>query len=439
MATQTIQQQTGKSPAQAFWDGKMEAHPTLHGILAIIGEIAGFFLNGHFLVAAGRWVIRVSGYVAETALLFAVLWISGTSVAPSFVELLMSADQMQHFISVALITLALIPEIILANAIINSLSHWIAAFREKKVYLWVWAVLFTIPTLLFLGLTAITLNSLGSNGGNFVQATTNIVNWRLDAGWTYGLLEVVYIGVRKLLPQYANSVQLAVAQTPLITPTSIDYEQIAKSLLPLISDVSSQQIQGLQTQITLAHERLEQIEVVQDSVQTQNNLVEDLGESIRQTQNKLDQLLAQSLSQSSSKVIPSLGENFYKTQSETDPNLQGTLPPKSAKTFERVTGDLSAISIKSQPRITKDLGKVSGQTRKESQPKETAESASKQYAITKKEAALQRHCSIKDIEQGIDDGVIKLYANTEKVLVSSLKNFVAKRRLKLVQDRENVG
>src|SRR6266487_4190195 len=90
-----------ESAARRFWRSKMQKHPNLAGTLAIAGEVAGFFLNGHFIVALARWMIRVGGYVAESALLFAVLWISATSVAPDLIELVMSAKTMQYLVNKA--------------------------------------------------------------------------------------------------------------------------------------------------------------------------------------------------------------------------------------------------------------------------------------------------------------------------------------------------
>lgn len=190
------------SPARRFLDAQIAKHPTIYGVLCILGAIASFFLNGHVVVWAARWIIRVSGYIAESALLFAVLWISGTSVAPGLAEFFMSKQLMQYLVWLALITLALIPEIILANAIVNVVGRWYAVARDwSNVGLWIWAALFTIPTFMFLILTAITLNTLGANGGNFVQASTSMVNLRLDAGWIYGLLELTYAGVKKFTAQ----------------------------------------------------------------------------------------------------------------------------------------------------------------------------------------------------------------------------------------------
>ncbi len=234
-----VQQQPaqGESAARRFWRAKMAEHPNVAGLLAIAGEVARFFLNGHFIVALARWVIRVSGYVAESALLFAVLWISGTSVAPGLIELFMSKTVMQARRGLALIVLALVPEVILANAIVNALGHWqTVTLNRHHLVAWAWAILFTIPTVLFLLLTAYTLNNLVANGGTFVQASTGIVGLRCFAGWTYGLLELVYAGVgRKMVNQTQPTItpaQPVPAAAPALQP--IDSEKIARQLLPLI-------------------------------------------------------------------------------------------------------------------------------------------------------------------------------------------------------------
>src|SRR6266516_3318942 len=237
-----VQQRTQEeSAARTFWNSKMQAHPNIAGAVAVGQEIASFFLNGHCIVALARWVIRVSGYVAESALLFAVLWISATSVAPQLVELFISAQLMQRLIWLALVTLALIPEIILGNAIINAAARWLSVVRDRhSVMAWVWAIAFTIPTLLFLILTALTLNTLASADGNVVQASAGLVGLRCFAGWSYGLLELVYTGIgRRTLNQ---------AQ-PMITPAQlapaaaqIDSEEIARQLLPLVAQEVRQAI-----------------------------------------------------------------------------------------------------------------------------------------------------------------------------------------------------
>ncbi|SRR6266487_4530062 len=236
--SQNVQEE---SAARQFWQSKMQQHPNIAGGLAIVSEVAGFFLNGHFLVKLGQWMIRVAGYVAETALLFAVLWISGTSVAPQLVELVMSEKTMQNLVSVALIVLALIPEIILANAIINAVGHWLIVARDHhSIMAWVWALAFTIPTLLFLYLTAYTLNRLSANNGNFVQAGAGMIGLRCFAGWTYGLLEMVYAGVGRKMVSQAQAIVTSAAQSA--PAQQIDYAEIARQLLPLVAQEVRQAI-----------------------------------------------------------------------------------------------------------------------------------------------------------------------------------------------------
>lgn len=228
--------QDERSAAGVFWDAQMAQHPNVAGILAIAASFLGFFFNGHFIVALGRWILRVGGYVAESSLLFAVLWISATSVAPKLVQLFMSADTMQYLVWLAVVTLAIIPEIIVANAVINAIKHWYAACRHREnIMLWVWAVLFTIPAVLFLIITVITINSLGANHGDFVQASTSSINLRLDAGWAYGLLEMVYAGTKNFSPMQATVSVTPVGPVPAaVPPVQIDHAEIAQQLVPLL-------------------------------------------------------------------------------------------------------------------------------------------------------------------------------------------------------------
>jgi hypothetical protein len=270
MASIVEQQPTAgseESAARQFWGEKMEAHPNIAGALAIAWEIAGFFLNGHCLVVFSRWILRVSGYVAESALLLAVLWISGSSVAPHLVELVMSEQTMQSFVSLALIALALIPEVILANAMVNALGHVQTATQKKTIVSWVWAALFLIPTLLFLLLTAYTLNTLVQSGGNFMQASTGMVGLRCFAGWSYGLLEMVYAGVGRRTVSQAQPILTPAQPTP---ARELDYEEIARQFLPLVAQEVRQAIPdttGMVEQLQQLRANLEELAM---SVATQS-------------------------------------------------------------------------------------------------------------------------------------------------------------------------
>src|SRR2546421_8787661 len=106
-----------KSPARLMWDRWIEKHPTIHGILNVIGSLFGFFFNGHFIVAIGHWLVVTAGRIAETALLLATLWVTAANVAPDLVAKL-GAGNATALSSLSLIAFSLLPEIIVFSAII---------------------------------------------------------------------------------------------------------------------------------------------------------------------------------------------------------------------------------------------------------------------------------------------------------------------------------
>jgi len=206
--------------AGAFWQGWMQRHRTLAGLLATIAAAFSFVFNGHIIVYSSRWVIRVCGYVAEGALLFAVLGISACSVAPKFVEVFISAALMQYLVWLALIVLSLIPEVLLFNAVIDAIGHWIIVkHRRRDPVAWSWACLFTVPTVLFFFLTAFTLNTVTAHGGNVIQASSSMLGLRCFTGWMYGLLQMVYAGVGRLSLQATEKSEQAQPQ-PVNTPSA---------------------------------------------------------------------------------------------------------------------------------------------------------------------------------------------------------------------------
>jgi hypothetical protein len=338
------QQSSDVSAARAFWQSKMQKHPNIAGLLSITQEVAGFFLNGHFIVALARWIIRVSGYVAESALLFAVLWISATSVAPGLVELFMNAKLMQSLVSVALIVLALIPEIILANAIVNAAGHWLTVARDRhNVMAWTWAIAFTLPTLLFLFLTAYTLNTLAANGGNFVQASTGMVGLRCFAGWSYGLLEMVYAGIgRKMVGQAQPAITPAPVQP---TPAQqIDYQEIARQLLPTLRDELKQivpdttglveQLHQLRTTVeTLAARNMDESEPLDEP--GQENILNL--QSYRQVQNN------EPLIETESEPKPRITVNL--DELENEPVIETKREPKREPTKGNGTAQERALRV----------------------------------------------------------------------------------------------
>src|SRR5690242_1269914 len=109
----TTMQQQQLSP----WEELMQRYPQARAILSTLGAVLGYFIHGHIVVALGRWVVLTSGRIAETAMLFATLWVTAASVAPTLTAKL--GTLADTFSSASMMALTLLPEIILFSAIVT--------------------------------------------------------------------------------------------------------------------------------------------------------------------------------------------------------------------------------------------------------------------------------------------------------------------------------
>jgi len=241
---------TEKSIARQFWDEQMEKHPKFHGTLSIIGEVTGFFLNGHAVVKAGHWLVVTDGRIAETALLFATLWVTAVNIAPNFItQIAGGANNVDTLNALSLMAFSLLPEIIVFSAIIITYEHWQRFFRDQRASnpAWMWGCLYTLPTGTFIGMTIYTLCSFVSNHGAIAQITGLAIVIRCLAGWFYALIELVYVTLGRRTGYTITTHQVddrmaeivATAQTTLEhTATTIVKgaitEQIIPALLPVI-------------------------------------------------------------------------------------------------------------------------------------------------------------------------------------------------------------
>jgi hypothetical protein len=185
------------SAARQFWNTQMQRHPNLHGILSILGSVAEFFTGGHFLVRLGHKVVLTGGVIAETSLLFATLWVTADYTIPAFLHRFLSGDLMSTCTSLSQASFSLLPEIILASAIVTTVQHWKQASSNWRSTHWVWASLYSAPTLTFLALTLYTILTFSSQGGSIAQATGAALALRCFAGYSYALLELIYVRIGK--------------------------------------------------------------------------------------------------------------------------------------------------------------------------------------------------------------------------------------------------
>ena len=183
--------------ARRFWEQQMKRHPTLHGMLSLLGSVAEFFTGGHFLVRLGQRVVMTGGVIAETSLLFATLWVTADYTVPQFLRTVLPAELISTCNSLSQASFSLLPEIILASAIVTTVQLWQRAGANWQSRHWVWAGLYSAPTLTFLALTLYTILTFSSQGGSIAQASGAALALRCFAGYSYALLELVYARIGK--------------------------------------------------------------------------------------------------------------------------------------------------------------------------------------------------------------------------------------------------
>jgi uncharacterized membrane protein YhaH (DUF805 family) len=227
----------------------------VRGTLWIIGSVIGYFTGGHFIVSLGQWLILFCGRIAEIAMLASVLFLTANFVAHDFFSTRLGPDVIATGISLAILALSLLPEITLYSAVIVTISHWQDAFADRQALKhWAWAVIYSVPTLSFFGMTVYTISSMVSEGGHFQQATGVALVLRCLAGWLYGLIELIHAGMSKrrnrqgVLPT-ANTALLETLQSAM----EVSNQQMLQQISDLAQQVSllSQQTQANNQQITL--------------------------------------------------------------------------------------------------------------------------------------------------------------------------------------------
>jgi uncharacterized protein YoxC len=248
------QQQTEideKGAGRAFLEMLKQKYPNVFGFFSIIGSFFGFFLNGHFIVAFGHWIIRTAGRVAETALLLTTLWVTAANVAPDLVGKL-GATTVSNFNALSLIAFSLLPEIIVFSAIILTYEHWMRFFHDRRASnpAWVWASLYTIPTGSFVIMTIFTISSFVSNdGGAAAHATGAALVVRCLSGWFYSLVELIYAAIGKRHQQTITPRQVEDRLAEIVATTRATLEQQVATLTTTAQQRLNTQVASIQQQV----------------------------------------------------------------------------------------------------------------------------------------------------------------------------------------------
>lgn len=196
--------ETEHSAARQFWEDQMAQHPKLHGVLSILASVFGYVFNGHIVLGAAKWGITVGGRIATSILFFAALWVAGRSTEPAslahvltyFPLIHLKAPQVDHL---AILSFTLLPEILLLGAGLITIEQWVGVKRHGGLY-WVWALIYSPLTAVFLGIAIYTFTSFLADGSaSVVISATGKADGatliRALTGWSYALLELLHAGV----------------------------------------------------------------------------------------------------------------------------------------------------------------------------------------------------------------------------------------------------
>jgi len=165
----------------------------------ILSAIVSYFLNGHAVVGFVRWLARTAGYIAESALMLATLYVTLNSVAHVLVTWILPGTVIEALNYLSIVSFSLLPELIVASAIQMTVDHWSVFARDRRGAnpAWLWGSLYTAPTVIFLVMTVTTIASFTQSVGNPLQATGTALTIRVLTGWAYALIEILFAQIGK--------------------------------------------------------------------------------------------------------------------------------------------------------------------------------------------------------------------------------------------------
>lgn len=157
------------------------------------------FLSWQWVKRFLYWLVVSGGTVSECIFLIASIWVGiNASVHPLMLKL-MSETTTVTLSELAVAAFTGLPEVILGLAIVTTYGHIKFYCVHRKKSSLVWAILFGLPTLVFLSLTTWVL---GMPVGYEMPAI--LVSSRVWAGYAYGLLSMLFMLMGK--PDHADHV-----------------------------------------------------------------------------------------------------------------------------------------------------------------------------------------------------------------------------------------
>ncbi len=221
-----------------------------------------------------HWLIISAGTIAECVFLLASLWISVNASVHTFVLLFVDETTTQHITELATAAYVALPELILGLAFVVTIGHVRLWLYDRKNYAALaWAVLFGLPTLVFLVLSLITL-ACSVLSVNF-RLPEPLIVVRALAGYLFAFAGLLY--------------------TQLGLPQEKDRLQKKDSFINQLRQESSDSLATLRQENTVSFEALRQEkETIISALQNDNLRLQEIIEQHKAELRESKELLAES-------------------------------------------------------------------------------------------------------------------------------------------------
>jgi len=174
------------------------SHPRMMAVVNGIMAVLRYLLFFRWVVDIARWLINTGGNVAESAFLLATVYVTINTVAHLLVAWVRPPNVILTLNQVSVIAFSVLPELIIFAAIKTTFDHFKLAAATKRIDAWAWAIAYVLPTSVFLYLTIATISSFVSVeavSASAPQATGAMLVTRCLAGWSYGMLQMLFVKI----------------------------------------------------------------------------------------------------------------------------------------------------------------------------------------------------------------------------------------------------
>jgi hypothetical protein len=179
----------------------LEKHPVVGLPVHVISFLYHYITSFKWVIDIVRWMVTTAGNIAESAFLLATVYVTTNTVAHLLVTWILPAQMIVTLNQISTMAFSVLPELIIAQALKITFDHWKVVWRSpKRVDAWIWACSYTIPTLVFLIMTILTISTFvnfEAVNATPPQATGPMLVIRCLAGWSYGMVQILFVSIGK--------------------------------------------------------------------------------------------------------------------------------------------------------------------------------------------------------------------------------------------------